>query len=108
VNRWNIPTGLRNEVVLRDTNCVYCGADFSVPARTRGAMPSWEHIVNDARIITRDNIARCCMSCNASKGIKDLGAWLRSRYCERKGITEHTVTEVVRNALIRIEMDTDA
>ena len=37
-----------------------------------------EHIVNDARIITRENIARCCFGCNASKGNRGLVAWLQS------------------------------
>jgi hypothetical protein len=62
-------------------------------------MSSWEHIVNDARIISAENIARCCMSCNASKGAKDLSKWLQSRYCLRKGITESSVAQVVRDAL---------
>jgi hypothetical protein len=100
VNRWNIPLWLEQEVSARDTACVYCGVDFSVPAMARGARPSWEHIVNDATIITRENIARCCISCNASKGTKDIEAWLLSRYCGRKGINKDTVAEVVRNALV--------
>jgi len=86
--------------MARDTVCVYCGTDFSRPSTTRGASPSWEHIVNDARIITPGNIARCCMSCNASKGAKELGLWLTSKYCSRKGITEITVAQVVRDAII--------
>ena len=47
-------------------------------------------------MVTRENIARCCMSCDSNKGTKDLDAWLRSGYCRRKGITERTVAEVVR------------
>lgn len=41
------------------------------------------------------------MSCNASKGAKELEAWLESNYCIRKGITETSVAQVVRNALSR-------
>lgn len=62
--------------------------------------PSWEHIVNDEHIITEQNIARCCMSCNASKGARPLEAWLGSPYCQRKGITPQTVAAVVQQALI--------
>jgi 5-methylcytosine-specific restriction endonuclease McrA len=102
VNRWKIPAALEEEVLSRDTRCVYCGVAFSVPALTRGARPSWEHIVNDARMVTLQNIVRCCMSCNASKGTQNLRAWLRSDYCRRKGITESTVAEIVRNALTRL------
>jgi hypothetical protein len=102
VNRWNIPDWLELEVLARDATCIYCGVDFSRPASTRGAKPSWEHIVNDASIVTRENIARCCMSCNASKGAKELEAWLQSTYCKRKGISEETVAKVVQDALARL------
>ena len=39
------------------------------------------------------------MSCNASKGTKDLRTWLDSEYCKRKGIGKKTVAKIVRNAL---------
>ena len=99
MNRWNIPDWLEQEVLARDSNCVFCRVDFALPGSTRGAKPSWEHIVNDAGMITRENIARCCMSCNASKGAKELRVWLESKYCKRKGISEESVAQVVRNIL---------
>jgi hypothetical protein len=99
VNRWHIPAWLESEVLARDTYCVYCRIDFSMASSSRGAKPSWEHIVNDERIINRENIARCCMSCNASKGAKELRQWLDSNYCRRKGITTSAVAAVVREAL---------
>ncbi len=40
------------------------------------------------------------MSCNASKGAKELQVWLESAYCKRKGIRVGSVAEVVRNALV--------
>jgi hypothetical protein len=94
-------------VLSRDVACVYCGVVFSSPALTPGARPSWEHIINDMRIVTRENIVRCCMSCNSSKGTKDLSTWLRSEYCRRKGITRYTVAEVVRDALPRVTFRAD-
>lgn len=100
MNRWNIPSWLELEVMERDLSCVYCGIDFSVPSEKRGRKPSWEHIVNDERIISRENIARCCISCNASKGAKDLAVWLGSPYCLKRGINAETVAEVVKRALI--------
>ena len=99
VNRWNIPDWLEQEVLARDTDCVYCGIDFSFPISIRGTKPSWEHIVNDASIVTRENIARCCISCNASKGTKELEPWLQSKYCKRKCINKASVAQAVRNAL---------
>ena len=75
MNRWGIPDWLEKEVKMRDTACVYCGIKMigQMPPRgSRKAAATWEHIINDARIITRENIARCCMACNSSKGKKAL------------------------------------
>jgi len=99
MNRWNIPAWLESEVEQRDRQCVYCGTPFVRAAAERRARASWEHIVNDARIITRENIALCCIGCNASKGAKLLAVWLQSRYCIARGITASSVAPVVRAAL---------
>ena len=102
MNRWGIPPWLEKEVRERDTECVYCRTPMleSPPADgSRKSVATWEHIINDASIVTRDNIARCCASCNASKGTKKLADWLESDYCDRRGITRDTVADVVKNAL---------
>ena len=102
MNRWGIPDWLETAVQLRDKQCVYCRVsliglrDASGP---RGSVATWEHIINDAEIITLANIARCCASCNSSKGTKKLTAWLESEYCRRRGIGPDTVADVVREAL---------
>lgn len=101
MNRWNIPQWLEQEVIRRDQACVYCGVSFCVTPMARSGRPSWEHIINDAQIVTRENIARCCMGCNASKGAKDLATWTESRYCRDRGITADTVAPVIRAALAR-------
>lgn len=100
MSRWNISAALERLVMDRDRHSVYCGLDFSLPAPSRGTRPSWEHILNDERIVTEQNIARCCISCNASKGAKPLEVWLASSYCQRKGITRHSVAAVVQLALL--------
>ncbi len=99
MNRWNIPRWLEQEAVERDRRCVYCGVSFEDAGPSRRDAPSWEHIVNDATIITRENIVRCCVGCNASKGTKSLAAWLGTPYCKERGITEHSVAPIVRLAL---------
>ena len=101
MNRWNILNWLEREVLARDGACVYCGVDFSVASENRGTRPSWEHVVNDATIVTSENIARCCMSCNASKGAKDLQAWLESNYCKQRSISRESISQVVKAALSR-------
>jgi 5-methylcytosine-specific restriction endonuclease McrA len=99
MNRWNIPDWLEQEVIERDHYCVYCGVKFSEKSENRRDMPSWEHIINDARIITRENIALCCIGCNASKGAKNLTTWLDSGYCITRGITRESVADIVRSFL---------
>ena len=62
-------------------------------------MASWEHIVNDASVITPANIALCCWACNSSKGQKSLSHWLNGAYCQKRGITKDTISRVARLAL---------
>jgi hypothetical protein len=100
VNRWNIPSELEKEIRQRDKSCVYCGIAFRSDGQSRKSVPTWEHIINDARIITRENIALCCFSCNSSKGTKTLSVWLESDYCKRLGIGRESVAEVARKALM--------
>ena len=99
MNRWNIPDWLEQEATARDRCSVYCGVSFDESPASRRVAPSWEHIVNDARIVTRENIVRCCVGCNASKGTKALSDWLNSPYCKERRITPESVAEVVRAAL---------
>jgi hypothetical protein len=97
-NRWRIPDWLAKEVFERDSSCIYCGEAFDLADAKPGSRRSWEHIVNDAEIITPENIALCCRSCNSSKGAKRLSIWLDSPYCMRRGIKRDTVAAVVKNA----------
>ncbi|WP_137129692.1 HNH endonuclease [Rhizobium sp. FY34] len=99
MNRWNIPDWLEQEVRERDKYCVYCRCNFG-GGTGKGSHRSWEHVVNDANIITRENIVLCCRSCNSSKGAKLLTTWLESAYCKRRGITVDSVADVVKHTLI--------
>ena len=95
-NNWNIPADLEQEVRERDQACVYCGNEFLSHKESVKASASWEHIINDASLITRENIALCCRGCNASKGQKSVSEWLQSKYCNENGITERTVAPIIR------------
>ena len=97
-NRWNIPIWLEREVIARDRACIYCRVVFSPIVEERKYKPSWEHIVNDAPIVTRENIALCCVARNASKGAKCLAIWLDSNYCKKRRINLGTVAEIVQKA----------
>jgi hypothetical protein len=102
MNPWGIPDWLEKEVKERDKSCIYCGTQMieqMPPHGPRKAVATWEHIINDASIITRENIARCCVACNSSKGTKSLSDWLQSGYCKKRSINKDTVAEVVKEAL---------
>ncbi len=95
-NRWGIPKNVEEAVLQRDLVCVYCKREFgSERARTR----SWEHIVNDIGIATLENIALCCVGCNASKGAKPLQVWLDSPGAKRRGVCQATLAPIVLSAL---------
>ena len=102
MNRWGIPSWLEEEVKARDKTCVYCGVQMvekAPPGSSRRNVATWEHIINDASIVSRENIARCCTACNSSKGTKDLADWMESNYCKARGIREDTVAKVIRETL---------
>ena len=102
MNHWGIPDWLEREVKERDKTCVYCGIQMieqMPPSGSRKAVATWEHIINDARIVTRENIARCCVACNSSKGTEKLSEWIQSSYCKKHRISKETVAEIVKEAL---------
>ena len=99
MNRWGIPLEIEKIVNARDKSCVYCRCKFSSTERKSKA--SWEHIINDVKITELENIALCCVGCNASKGSKTLMAWLDSKYCKEKSITFDTVAEIIRAHILK-------
>ena len=98
-NNWNIPAWLEQEVRERDKTCVYCGVQFTPSKVSKKTAASWEHIINDAKIITRENIVLCCCGCNASKGQKQLSVWLESKYCQERNINKDTVALIIKQAI---------
>jgi hypothetical protein len=106
MNRWGIPNWLEDEVKARDKSCVYCGVrlvEQMPPRGPRKTAATWKHIINDARKVARENISRCCVACNSSRGTKKLSDWMQSSYCQKRGLSKETVAEVVKNALERIQ-----
>ena len=98
-NNWKIPAWLEMEVRARDNACVYCGTPFTSSKVSKKSAASWEHIINDEKIITRENIALCCCGCNASKGQKQLSVWLQSKYCQEGGITKESVAPIIKQEI---------
>mgnify|MGYP000047128787 CR=1 len=98
-NNWNIPDWLEKEVRERDKICVYCGGEFTPAKVSKKSVASWEHIINDSKIITRENIALCCCGCNSSKGQKQLSVWLENKYCMEHGISPESVAPIIKQAI---------
>ena len=98
-NRWGIPKEVEEIVLKRDNTCVYCGISFIDFDQNKKTKKTWEHIINDIKINSADNIALCCGSCNASKGNKKLVKWLNSKYCLTKKINSESVSIVVKRHL---------
>lgn len=82
--QWKIPLETAMIVIDRDKKCIYCGCDFDSSIRAKKA--SWEHIINDIRLNQPDNIALCCLGCNASKGAKLLEDWIKSEKAIARGV----------------------
>ena len=79
MNNWSIPEEMELKIKERDKKCVYCGVPLEENIKKgepRGKQGTWEHIINDVKIISYENIARCCSSCNSSKGTKKLSLWI--------------------------------
>jgi hypothetical protein len=96
-NSYGIADRDERRIRARDKRCVYCGVKLKKSPWCDSA--TIEHFNNDGPFTKYYNIAVCCRACNSSKGVKKLLAWLDSAYCQKKGITKHTVANVVREYL---------
>jgi 5-methylcytosine-specific restriction endonuclease McrA len=88
-NKWNIPKELEEKIRKRDKSCVYCHKEFKNTHKDR---VTWEHIDNNEKNISEENIVLCCGSCNSSKGTKSLKEWLDSDYCKKLGINKDNIS----------------
>ncbi len=101
MNKWGIPEWLEEKVKKRDKRCVYCDKKMREYKHTKGTpkdKATWEHI-DDNGPNSELNVVRCCLSCNASKGIKNLTKWFDSSYCKKNKINKHTVANIVQRFL---------
>lgn len=75
---YNIPNkDLINIVNERDKVCVYCDCNFSND-KTSIKYRSYDHI-NAFKPHSINNTVKCCISCNSSKGDKDVLVWLKEK-----------------------------
>lgn len=102
-NNWNIPRWLEDEVRERDKNYVYCRVKFTPTKTSKKRAASWEHIINNSKIITRENIVLCCCGCNSSKGQKNLLEWLNTEYCKKNNINRNTVSPFIKKIIKKHE-----
>ncbi|MCY1215668.1 hypothetical protein D3C87_960660 [compost metagenome] len=50
------------KVLARDTNGIYCRRNFDYSLKSRAAIASWEHIVNDISLASEHNTSLFCVS----------------------------------------------
>ena len=98
-NNWNIPAWLENRYVSEISTVCIVVQNSRLQKFPKKTAASWEHIINDAKIITTENIALCCCGCNASKGQKQLSVWLETPYCQERGINPETVAPIIKEAI---------
>ena len=105
--KYDIQDRVVRYVARRDRFCVYCKPKFTIGARSRKNLASWEHMDNySVKHPKLWNVALCCGSCNASRGPKGLAQWFDSAYCRKKSIGRRTVAPVIRRYLASFCMET--
>ena len=75
---YNVPNKKLIELVdERDKVCVYCGRKFSKDNKSR-FYRSYDHL-DPFKPHSKTNTVRCCISCNSSKGEKNVFEWVKSK-----------------------------
>lgn len=111
---YSIPQKELDEIVKRDTDCVYCHKNWD--SKNKGDSASIEHLNHllewdSVGCFTRENkpiftiIAICCGSCNSSRGAKSLRSWFETPYCNERKIGYSTVASVVKNYIDKYEKE---
>ena len=75
---YNIPNKKLIEFVdERDKVCIYCGREFSKDKKSR-FYRSYDHL-DPFKPHSKTNTVKCCISCNSSKGEKNVFEWAESK-----------------------------
>jgi hypothetical protein len=85
-NTYDISSELETFIRRKYKNCIYCGIKLKNSKKNYRNKATIEHIDNIVRHRTKDNLAMCCNSCNASKGKLPLRVWLETDYCKKKKV----------------------
>lgn len=104
MKRFGIPAEVERRLRERDASCVYCKKDFSNSSQRD--KPTIEHLNENPPFFWQDGLteaglAKCCWSCNSSRGRKTLTDWLRTPYCTNRDrpINHDTVATPVKRFL---------
>lgn len=106
--KYGIPQTQLDEIVIRDTVCVYCRKTMIYPydITNRADSATIEHLnhradwdsVRDFTSKGKDVqsiITICCGACNSSRSDLSLTKWFETSYCKSKDINQKTVSPVV-------------
>lgn len=111
-----IPQDQLNEIVIRDSKCVYCQKLMIQPydIHNRADSATIEHLNHRADWYSVEDfvsnnkpvhsiVAICCGSCNSSRSDLPLLQWFKTEYCKEHNINAKTVSKVVREYIQRYE-----
>jgi hypothetical protein len=106
-NRYSIPAEVESRLRRKFTTCAYCRQPMREHADVKGCpgdKATIEHLNRRGPVLwglglREEHLVICCGSCNSNRSDNRLVDWFQSRYCERKGITEATVADEVKQYL---------
>ena len=104
-NIYGLPEEKLEQVRRRDTKCVYCHKEMVTPHPDK-SYRDWATIEHLNHLPPWDNpntIAICCGSCNSSRRNKTILDWFKSNYCIERNISVSTVTQPVRDYIMKYE-----
>ena len=111
---YGIPQKELDDIVKRDTDCVYCHKKWN--SKNRGDSATIEHLnhkpdldsvgkaIREGKPVSAI-IAICCGSCNSSRGSKSLRDWFETPYCKERNIRYSTVASVVKKYIDKYEKE---
>lgn len=112
--KYGIPQKELDEIVKRDTNCVYCHKKWNSKNKGNAAiiehlnhLPEWDSVrsfVQEGKPVSKI-IAICCGSCNSIRGSKSLLNCFETPYCKKRKINYSTVALVVKKYIDKYEKE---
>jgi len=107
-SKYGIPKQELESIINNHKNCEYCSKTMIFPfdSKNRGDSATIEHLNYDGPFYIKnglilDDIVIVCQSCNSSRGRKKIIDWFKSEYCNKRNINFESVSQNVKDYIIR-------